>query len=125
MTRQKSFKSRIRTRMTKTGESYSAARRYLVSSPPTSSLEVSVEEPEQSPVEMPTADAALIRATGHGYNHWFRLLDAWDATSHNHTEIARWLASEHGVPGWWTQAITVGYERARGLRAVGQQASGD
>ena len=31
-----------------------------------------------------------------------------------HKEIARWLAEEHGVGGWWAQSVTVGYERARG-----------
>ena len=38
---------------------------------------------------------------------WFALLDAWGATGHSHTEIARWLHETHGVPGWWSQNITV------------------
>ncbi|MBN8867129.1 MAG: hypothetical protein J0H98_06215 [Solirubrobacterales bacterium] len=41
-----------------------------------------------------------------------------------HTEIARWLTDEQGVPGWWAQSITVGYERARGLREPGQRQDG-
>ena len=55
-------------------------------------------------------------ATGKGHGEWFGLLDAWGATDHSHTEIARWLNAEHGVPGWWSQNITVNYERARGMR---------
>ena len=50
---------------------------------------------------------------------WFALLDGWGATDHSHTEIARWLNTEHGVPGWWSQNITVDYERARGMRKPG------
>ncbi len=57
------------------------------------------------------------RATGKRHAEWFALLDAWGATDHGHTEIARWLSETHGVPGWWTQSVTVAYERARGMRA--------
>jgi hypothetical protein len=45
-------------------------------------------------------------------------------TGGRHPEIVRWLSTEHGVPDWYTQAITVTYERARGLRVVGQRADG-
>jgi len=37
--------------------------------------------------------------------------------------VAAWLREEHGLPGWWSQAVTVGWERARG-RAPGQRADG-
>ena len=64
------------------------------------------------------------RGTGRGHGEWFALLDAWGATEHTHTEIARWLDETQGVPGWWTQNITVNYERARGMRSPGQMADG-
>jgi hypothetical protein len=32
--------------------------------------------------------------------------------------------AEHRVPGWYSQAITLAYERARGIRAVGQSLDG-
>jgi uncharacterized protein YndB with AHSA1/START domain len=51
-------------------------------------------------------------------------LDTWGGVAHTHTEIARWLVEEHGVAGWWAQSITVSYERARGMRAVGQMKDG-
>ena len=40
--------------------------------------------------------------------------------------IARWVAEQHGVEplAWTAQAVTVSYERARGRRAVGEQADG-
>jgi len=41
-----------------------------------------------------------------------------------HKESAAILHEKHAVPGWWAQSITVGYEQARGLRQVNQQASG-
>jgi hypothetical protein len=39
-------------------------------------------------------------------------------------EIARHVHEEHGVPGWWTQSVAVGYERARGMRAAHQRPDG-
>jgi uncharacterized protein YndB with AHSA1/START domain len=129
MPTQKVFKQRIRTRMTKTGESYTAARRQLLNK----SGEVAREAPAapaapESPA-IPSdaqlvAAEAMIRATGKGHAEWFALLDAWGATDHNHTDIARWLREAHGVPGWWAQNITVAYERARGRRRPGQMADG-
>lgn len=70
------------------------------------------------------SDDAMLRASGRGHAEWFALLDAWGATGHGHTDIARWLSETHGVPGWWTQSITVAYERARGMRARHQMADG-
>lgn len=155
MPTQKLFKRRVRARMTKTGESYTAARRQLLrktldseveresSSPETAADAAPALEPssgEMAPqngaaaaqpsfAELPmdallVADESMIRATGKGHAEWFALLDAWGATEHNHTEIARWLSETQGTPGWWTQNITVSYERARGMRARHQQADG-
>ena len=102
MTSQRSFKQRVRTRMEKTGESYTAARAQLLPRE---------REPDVGP-------------TGRPYSEWFAQLDAWGATEVPHKEIAAWLTSERGVPGWWAQNITVEYERARGLREVGQRRDG-
>ena len=52
------------------------------------------------------------------------MLDEWGAVDQPHREIAGWLRDEHAVPGWDAQSITVSYERARGLRAVGEHADG-
>jgi uncharacterized protein YndB with AHSA1/START domain len=72
----------------------------------------------------PTSDSAVIRATGQGHEAWFALLDGWGATDRAHPEIAAWLGAEHGVSGWWSQSITVAYERARGLRAQHEMRDG-
>ena len=41
-----------------------------------------------------------------------------------HTEIARHVVEQYKIPGWWAQSVTVGYERIKGLRAIGQRRSG-
>src|SRR3954451_19364691 len=117
MTTQKSFKRRVRKRMAKTGESYTTARRMLIAAGDR-------PEPVQIDWTPPVSEEAMTNATGHGWDHWFGLLDAWGGTSRTHPEIARWLSEEHGVPPWWTQSVTVGYEQARGMRAPGQHADG-
>lgn len=65
----------------------------------------------------------LVEATGRTWEEWLQVLDQAGAARRTHTEIARWLTSEHGIPGWWAQSITVGYERARGLRESGHRAA--
>ena len=115
MTRQKSFKALVRARMEKTGESYTAARAALLAA----------DEPKatEGPV-MSVSEEAIRRRTGRGWAQWFDLLDEWGATERAHGEIARWLAEEQGTDSWGAQAVTVSYERARGLRAFGERADG-
>jgi hypothetical protein len=115
MTRQKSFKRLVRSRMEKTGESYTAARASLLGA----------EEPkatERPPLT--TSEEAIRRRTGRGWEEWFDMLDEWGAAERPHKEIARWLREERGVDGWGAQSVTVSYERARGLRAVGEHPEG-
>jgi len=80
MTRQSSFKSIVRSRMEKTGESYTAARASLLFA----------QEPEAvaQPV-LATSDEAIRSRTGRGWEEWFNLLDEWGAPERSHTEIAR------------------------------------
>src|SRR4029453_15099822 len=40
-----------------------------------------------------------------------------------HREIALFVSSL-GTPEWWTQTVTVGYERIKGLRENGQRRDG-
>ena len=110
MTSQQSFKRRIRARMEKTGESYTA-RAQLLPDP----------EPQYEPR---FSDAVVRRNTGHGYGELFAALDEWGAAERPHAEIARWLGDKYGIPGWWCQNVTVEYERARGLRPVGGDRDG-
>lgn len=139
MTRQKSFKRRVRTRMTKTGERYAAARGTLIdraermnppadlaeAPPPAGPAAARSAHESVAPADAITSDEAVVKATGRTYVQWFALLDASGAASgKRHPEIVRWLSAEYDVPSWWRQAITVSYERARGLRAPGQRSTG-
>ncbi len=130
MPTQKLFKRRVRTRMAKTGESYTTARQQLLRkvdlpTEPAPGPEPASPEPEVIPREvMGVPDDAMVAKTGRTHAEWFALLDDWGATDHGHTDIARWLSATQGVPGWWTQSITVAYERARGMRARHQRPAG-
>jgi hypothetical protein len=115
MTTQKSFKRLVRARMAKTGESYTSARRSLLAAEETKANDAPA---------LTVSDEVIRRRTGRGWEEWFDLLDEWGAIARPHAEIARWLASEHGIDGWSSQSVTVSYERARGLRAVGEHADG-
>ena len=120
MTESKSFKRRVRARMSKTGESYTAARGHVAEKRErTKAAHARLAEAE--PV---VSEAALVEATGKGWDAWFAILDRWGGTSHSHIEIARYLADEQQVPMWWTQTITVSYERARGMRVKYQRPDG-
>lgn len=118
MTRGKSFKRLVRARMAKTGESYTSARAALLAA---------AEEPsgKAKPV-LVTSDAEIRRRSGRGWEEWFDLLDEWHAEELAHREIARRVAGELRIEPlvWEAQAITVSFERARGLRAVGQRLDG-
>jgi len=133
VTQQKSLKRRVRARMAKTGERYTSARRQVLAkatTEPVAEPPAALPEPETRATTTSdlaaysTSDEAMRKATGRTHAEWFALLDAWGATDHTHTEIAGWLSSAHGAPSWWRQAITVDYERARGLRGRHQMADG-
>lgn len=67
----------------------------------------------------PCGDAAVRAATGKDWNEWLKLLDGAGAARRalDHQQI--WdlaMQSLPGSAGWWGQMVSVGYERARGLR---------
>jgi uncharacterized protein YndB with AHSA1/START domain len=67
---------------------------------------------------------AVMRATGRAWDEWLKVLDRAGAKTMPHKEIALLLSRKFEVPDWWSQMVTVGYEQARGLRVVNQNASG-
>ncbi|HSI79790.1 MAG TPA: hypothetical protein VK919_03975 [Solirubrobacterales bacterium] len=117
MTRQRSFKRLVRARMEKTGESYTAARAILLAGD---------EARGTADVPLVISDEGIRERTGRGWEEWFDLLDDWGGAERSHTEIARHVATELGIDplAWNAQAVTVSYERGRGLRAVGERADG-
>ncbi|UOQ88505.1 DUF4287 domain-containing protein [Agromyces endophyticus] len=69
-------------------------------------------------------DDAVQAATGRPRDEWFELLDAADAATWTHKDVATWLVAEHRVDAWWAQSVTVAYEQARGIRRPGQRQDG-
>ena len=116
MTKDRDLKRLIRARMEKTGESYTTARSHLLRTRP-------LPLPEGYAELAGHSDETIAAKTGRTWPEWVRALDGIGATGMAHRDIARWLRDETGL-GWWSQAITVGYERIRGLRDVGQRRDG-
>ena len=113
MTTNKDFKRLVRGRMLKTGESYTAARSHLIKT----------SRPDYAKLAGWSDD--LIKAkTGCDWDRWVKALDYAKAHERSHKEIARYINEKYKVPGWWTQTVTVGYERIKGLRAIGQRRDG-
>ena len=128
MTRARALKSVIRTRIAKTGERYTTARRHVLAARPALRA-VAAPAVSAPPVPVVAAkgsvsDATARAKTGHGLDHWFAVLDAFGAVHQGHTAAARHLHEAHQVPGWYAQGITVAYERARGVRVVNQRRDG-
>jgi hypothetical protein len=114
MPKQKDLKRLVRARMKKTGESYTAARLQILKK----------NEPERGFAAVAgMSDASVSRQTGRTWAEWVRVLDAARAAEMPHREIAQYVSSL-GVRDWWTQMVTVGYERIRGLRERGQRRGG-
>jgi len=70
------------------------------------------------------SDKAVIAATGKPLSEWIVVLDALGAAQIPHKEIATLLHRDHNVDGWWSQMLTVEYERSIGRREVGQRCDG-
>jgi hypothetical protein len=115
MTANRSFKRLVRSRMEKTGESYTAARLRLLQGG---------DDPAR--ISLSTDDATIRERTGRGWEEWFDLLDDAGGADMSHREMARWLAEREGehALAWNVQAIVGSYERARKGRQVGEHEDG-
>ena len=136
MTRARALKQVIRARSAKTGERYTTARRHVLrelnDAPHAPEAPEAPEAPKapkapqapEAPKKGGLSDAKSIEKTGRDLAHWFDVLDKFGGIEKGHTKSAAHLYSEHGVPGWYSQGITVAYERARGARAMNQRCDG-
>ena len=69
------------------------------------------------------SSGSVHEATGRPWEEWLEVLDSAGAVDWSHKEIVAHLKREHpNVSAWWRQSLTVGYEQARGKRAVGETA---
>lgn len=119
MTTQEAFKKRIRARMAKTGEKYSAARRALLTDPVTTNVTNSAWASQP-----PHSEQAIQAGTGRSWDQWVSAIDAGPGRNATHTEIAAWVNASTDISGWWAQGVTVGYERITGKRLPGQMSDG-
>jgi hypothetical protein len=120
MIKERSFKRRVRERMSKTGESYTAARSHVSEKrgrvqAARARLGANADRPSDDKVK---------ELTGKRWEAWFSILDRWGARERKHGETVRCLMDEYHVPGWWAQSITYWYERTRGIRLKHQQPDG-
>lgn len=121
----KDLKRLVRRRMTKTGESYTAARAVITKngSSPSPKPARSVAKPDYAKLAG-MSDAALKAATGCTWERWVKALDHARAHEWPHKKIAEYVYEKFKIDGWWAQGVTVGYERIRGLRQIGQRRGG-
>jgi uncharacterized protein YndB with AHSA1/START domain len=141
MTQNKDLKRLVRARMKKTGEAYTAARAQIVKKGRTTTRAAANTAPAE-PASAPRPDAAFAphpadyaalagtsertmkEKTGCTWDKWVYALDRRGANTMSHGEIAALVRTKYKIDGWWAQAVTVGYERIKGLRARGQQRDG-
>ena len=70
------------------------------------------------------SDKTFLEKTGKSRKQWHSILDKFDCKKKGHKASAEHLYKEHGASYWWAQTITVDYERAKGIREVGQRSGG-
>lgn len=116
MPRNKDLKRLVRTRMEKTGEAYTTARAQL-------QKKTRQKSPDYAALAG-MADAKVADKTGRTWAEWVKALDGHKAHELPHGKIARIVHETYDVPGWWSQTVTVGYERIKGIRALGQRVDG-
>ena len=132
MTTNKDFKRLVRSRMTKTGESYTSARAVLLKGQggragrggQGGQIPIGIDRPDRLAALAGMSDAKLKEATGCTWEKWVQALDYAKAYDWPHREIAQYVREKFKTPSWWTQTVTVGYERIKGLREKGQQRDG-
>ena len=121
----KDLKRLVRRRMQKTGESYTAARAQLLKGRTASAKPPAPTPPPRDYAALAgMSDAAVQAATGCTWKRWVGALDYANAHTWPHRKIAEYLQSRYQVQDWWAQTVTVGYERIRGLREIGQRRGG-
>ncbi|MGH7461169.1 MAG: hypothetical protein ACREMA_09085 [Longimicrobiales bacterium] len=131
MPRNKDLKRLVRDRMNKTGEAYTTARAQIVKKPgskirPAAAAHPAADDSVAKPVDF-EALAGLSDPsprTGRTWQQWTEVLDRAGAADWPHRDIAALVNEKYGVDGWWSQTVTVGYERIKGLRVPGQRRDG-
>ena len=121
----KDFKRLVRRRMQKTGEAYTSARAHLLRNrDPVATRAARSLMPADYPRLAGKSDALMKEKTGCTWERWVKALDRAQADTWPHSKIAKYVMQKYKIPGWWAQTVTVGYERIKGRREVGQRVDG-
>jgi len=115
--------------MKKTGEAYTTARSQILKKPkskPTARLAAALGSASKHDFATlaGTSDSSIKAKTGCSWERWVKSLDHYGAGEMSHAEIAELVSKKYKVGPWWTQTVTVGYERIKGLRVRGQRRDG-
>ncbi|HEX2080583.1 MAG TPA: SRPBCC domain-containing protein [Longimicrobium sp.] len=69
------------------------------------------------------SDEAVRTATGRTWDEWEKVLDARGAAGLSHKQIVALLEEMGEIrSAWWVQSVTVGYEKRKGMRVLGETA---
>jgi hypothetical protein len=114
----KDLKRLVRARMKKTGEAYTAARSHIITKP----------RPATKSIDYAAlagmSDEKVKAKTGCTWERWVHALDRKGADKLSHRDIAALVNEKYKIDRWWSQTVTVGYERIKALRARGQRRDG-
>lgn len=69
-------------------------------------------------------DETILAKTGKPREAWFKIIDSFDCQVKGHKATAQHLKETYGLNEWYAQGLTVDYERAHGIREVGQRCGG-
>ena len=114
----KDLKRLVRARMKKTGEAYTAARWHITTKPKPASKSLDYA------ALAGMSDEKVKEKTGCTWDRWVHALDRKGAEKMSHRDISALVHEKYKIDGWWSQTVTVGYERIKGLRARGQRRDG-
>jgi hypothetical protein len=133
MPRNKDLKRLVRTRMKKTGEAYTTARAQITRKPKAKKTAATLAARAKAVAAQTKPDYAALAGmsdesvkekTGCTWERWVVALDRAGAVELSHGDIAMLVNEKYKIDGWWSQAVTVGYERIKGLRERGQRRNG-
>lgn len=136
MPQNKDLKRLVRARMRKTGEAYTTARTHIIKKPRAKTVardgssvaRIATPAPKTLPSDYARiagmSDEKIQEKTGCNWHRWVGALDYLGAQDKSHREIAELVSKKFKVGDWWSQTVTVGYERIKGLRAKGQRRDG-
>ena len=57
------------------------------------------------------SEEAMVKATGHGKEHWYPILEEYAKETSVRKEIVMRLYEEHNLFAWWAQMTEVEWER--------------